>query len=80
MDEKSTANAVLFSFAEENVIPRTRIVTFSPMREKVTKERIFVRSELTPYKSKIGTVSKVSIGAHYSGGIVALFAQMWVIE
>ena len=73
-DEKSTANAVLFSFAEENVIPRKKNDTFSPVREKVSKERTFVRSELTPYKSKIGTVSKVSIGAHYSGGIMALFA------
>ncbi|MBR5869644.1 MAG: hypothetical protein IKZ09_01285, partial [Clostridia bacterium] len=43
-------------------------------------ERIFVRSELTPYKSKKGTVSKVSIGAHYSGGIVMLFAKMMQYE
>ena len=50
------------------------------MREKVTKERIFVRSGLTPYKSEIGTVSKVSIGAHYSGGIGMLSAKMWIVE
>ena len=54
--------------------------TFSPVREKVSKERTFVCAELTPYKSENETVSKVSIGTHYSGGIIALSAKMWVIE
>ena len=50
--------------------------TFSPVREKVSKERTFVCAELTPYKSENETVCKVSIGTHYSGGIIALSAKM----
>ena len=60
--------------------PAQRDDTFSPVREKVSKERTFVRSGLTPYKSEIGTVGKVSIGALSSGGIIALFAQMWIVK
>ena len=60
--------------------PRTKYVPFSPVREKGTKERTFVRAELTPYKSDIGTVSKVSIGTRSSGGIVMLSAKMWLVE
>jgi len=55
-------------------------VTFSPMREKVTKERIFVRSELMPLKRRKWDKSMASIGAHSSGGIVRISAQMWVVE
>ena len=55
---------------------RGDIVTFSPMREKVTKERIFVRIALPPYSNKNDTVVKAATDAHSSGGIVMLSAQM----
>ena len=55
-------------------------MTFSPVREKVTKERTFVRIELP----QIIPIKRYSFGAAtdalYSGGIVALFAQMWIVE
>lgn len=43
-------------------------------------ERIFVRSELMPIKWRKWDESKASIGTHSSGGILSLFAKMWVIE
>ena len=50
------------------------------MREKGTKERTFVRIELPP----ITPIKRYSFGAatdaHFSGGIVMLFAQMWQYE
>ena len=65
---------------ETNLSPRTKYVPFSPVREKGTKERTFVRSELMPYRKRKRDESKASIGAHSSGGIFALFAKMWLAE
>ena len=41
----------------ENVSPRTGDDTFSPVREKVSKERAFVRAELPPEAGSKETVS-----------------------
>ena len=60
--------------ARTYVSSRTGDDTFSPVREKVSKERTFVRIELPP----MTPIKRYSYGAATdalsSGGIVALFA------
>ena len=56
------------------------IVTFSPVREKVTKERTFVRIELPRERRIKGDGQEAATDAHSSVGIELLFAQMWWCE
>jgi len=51
-------------------------VTFSPVREKVTKERTFVRIELPRERRIKGDGQEAATDAHSSGGIMVLSAQM----
>ena len=55
-------------------------MTFSPVREKVTKERTFVRIELPPDTGSNRTVFEAATDARSSGGIVMLFEKMWLYE
>lgn len=50
------------------------------MREKVTKERTFVRIELPLNESEKDNVFRAATDARSSGGIVMLFAKMWLYE
>ena len=78
VDEKSAAIGALFSGAETKHCPRTRYDTFSPAREKVSKERAFVRADGVPIFGTPEERQSLS-SALYSGGIVMLFAQMRLV-